>query len=82
LLFSPSSFNSDDEPEHWTTYGIDEDGPVPNPDKDVVVVVPISLVLDDRQLQVLNARVQSLVDDDNFGILYTLEAHTVVSHFI
>jgi len=82
LFFSPSLFNSDDEPEHWTTYGIDEDGPVPNPDEDVVVVVPISLVLDDRQLQILNTRVQPLVDDDNFGISLYLEARTVVSHFI
>ena len=82
FFFSPSLFNSDDEPEHWTTYGIDEDGPVPNPDEDAVVVVPISLVLDDRQLQILNTRVQPLVDDDNFGISLYLEARTVVSHFI
>ena len=67
LFFSPSSFNSD-EPEHWTTYGID--GPVPNPDEDVVVV-PTSRVLDDRHLHVLNTRVQPLVDADSLEYLYT-----------
>ena len=81
LFFSNSLVDSDDEPECWSTYGIDEDGPVPNPDEDVVIVAPITLGLDERQLQTLNSRVQPLVDDDNYGISLYLEARTVVSHF-
>ena len=61
------------EGQDWSTFGIDEDGPVAESTCDNLVEVPeVSVPLTIRQLQELRENISPLVDDGNHGCnLYT-----------
>ena len=69
----------------WNNYGVEEEGPIPDPDidtDDIVVVSPSRISLDSTQLQELNIRVQPLTEDNNLGITSYLQARAVVSQWL
>ena len=67
----------------WSTFGIDEDGPVtPSASENFVEVLEIHTPLSNQQLEELSQRISPLGDDGNHGCnLYIETVHMVRNFF-
>ena len=71
------------EGQDWSTFGIDEDGPVAESTSDNLVEVPeVSVPLTNRQLQELRENISPLVDDENHECNLYTETVRMVQNFL
>ncbi len=67
---------------HPHLYGGEEDGPVPLEHNNSILVDPVNVNLNERQLNIVHQQINPLEEDDNFGVSIYFYVRQLIQSFL